>query len=317
MYRKDFLEKTPPDHLIFKREILFMSHEHQHNHSSGQIKIAFFLNLSFTILEIIGGLWTNSVAILSDALHDLGDSFSLGMAWFLEKYSNRKADEKFSYGYRRFSLLAAMINTIVLILGSAFILTKAIPRLFEPEHSNAQGMILFAIAGIAINGFAAFRLKKGGSLSVKVVMWHLLEDVLGWTAVLVVGIVLMFKDIHVLDPLLSILVTLYVLYNVVRNLKKTLVLFLQGVPDSISISKLEEKFAAIDGVTSVHHTHVWSLDGEHHVLTTHLVVAQEVERRKILEIKRQIASMTLDLHLEHSTIEIEYENEFCSINGED
>jgi cobalt-zinc-cadmium efflux system protein len=294
-----------------------MGHQHQHDKGSGQIKVAFFLNLGFTILEIIGGLLTNSVAILSDALHDLGDSFSLGMAWFLERFSNRKADEKFSYGYRRFSLLAALINTVVLILGSAFILTEAIPRLFAPEHSNAQGMILFAIGGIAVNGFAAFRLNQGSSLSSKVVMWHLLEDVLGWTAVLIVGIVLMFKDIHVLDPLLSILVTIYVLYNVVKNLKKTLILFLQGVPDSVSIQALEKKFSAFDGVTSVHHTHVWSLDGEHHVLTTHLVVAQDVDRNQILSIKKLVAAATEDLHLEHSTIEIEYENEFCSMNGGD
>lgn len=159
-----------------------MGLNHQHDKkNTGNIRIAFFLNLCFTILEIIGGLWTNSIAILSDALHDLGDSFSLGLAWFLNKYSHRKADEKFSYGYRRFSLLAALINTIVLIIGSVFILSEAIPRLYNPQHSNAQGMVLFAIVGILINGIAVLKLKGGNSINIRVVMWHLLEDVLGWT----------------------------------------------------------------------------------------------------------------------------------------
>jgi len=293
-----------------------MNHQHD-KQSTGNIRTAFFLNLFFTILEIFGGLWTNSIAILSDALHDLGDSFSLGLAWFLNKYSHRKADEKFSYGYRRFSLLAALINTIVLIIGSIFILSEAIPRIFNPQHSNAQGMVLLAIAGILINGFAVIKLKGGGSINVRVVMWHLLEDVLGWTAVLIVGIVLLFKDIHVLDPALSILFTLYVLFNVIRNLKKTLRLFLQGVPENISITQLEEEIKQIPGIKSVHHTHIWSLDGEHNVLTTHVVVGQLVEKNDSMKIKKEIDNKTKHLSLEHTTIEIEYENEDCRLNQND
>jgi len=295
-----------------------MGMNHQHDkQSTGNIRTAFFLNLFFTILEIFGGLWTNSIAILSDALHDLGDSFSLGLAWFLNKYSHRKAVEKFSYGYRRFSLLAALINTIVLIIGSIFILSEAIPRIFNPQHSNAQGMVLLAIAGILINGFAVIKLKGGGSINVRVVMWHLLEDVLGWTAVLIVGIVLLFKDIHVLDPALSILFTLYVLFNVIRNLKKTLRLFLQGVPENISITQLEEEIKQIPGIKSVHHTHIWSLDGEHNVLTTHVVVGQLVEKNDSMKIKKEIDNKTKHLSLEHTTIEIEYENEDCRLNQND
>lgn len=289
-----------------------MSHQHD-KQSTGNIRTAFFLNLFFTILEIIGGLWTNSIAILSDALHDLGDSFSLGLAWFLNKYSHRAADEKFSYGYRRFSLLAALINTIVLIVGSIFILSEAIPRIFDPQHSNAQGMVFLAIAGILINGIAVFRLKGGSSINIRVVMWHLLEDVLGWIAVLIVGIVLLFQDIHILDPALSILFTLYVLFNVIRNLKKTLRLFLQGVPENISINQLEEEIKQITGVQSVHHTHIWSLDGEHNVLTTHIIVGQSVDKNEIMKIKKEFSDKTKYLSLEHTTIEIEYENEECRL----
>jgi cobalt-zinc-cadmium efflux system protein len=290
-----------------------MGHNHNNKQSTRQIRLAFYLNLAFTIFEIIGGLYINSLAILSDALHDLGDSFSLGLAWILDKYSDKKPDNKFSYGYSRFSLLAALINTLVLIIGSIFILSKAIPRLIQPEHSNAQGMVLFAVVGILINGLAVLKLRKDNSINVRVVMLHLLEDVLGWIAVLIVGIVLIFKDIHILDPILSILVTLYVLYNVIHNLKKTLTLFLQGVPENISITRLEDEFKKISGVQSVHHTHVWSLDGEHHVLTTHLVVENTLTRAHILSIKKKMKLRAKKMKISHTTVEIEYDGEHCEM----
>ncbi|MEJ2447304.1 MAG: cation diffusion facilitator family transporter, partial [Anaerolineales bacterium] len=181
-----------------------MSHPHDHTHTHTEnIRVAFFLNLGFTLFEVIGGLYTNSLAILSDALHDLGDSFSLGMAWYLERHSHKESDVKYSYGYRRFSLLAALINTIVLIAGSIYILSEAIPRLLHPEHSNAGGMVVLAVVGIAVNGFAALRVRSEGSLNAQVISWHLLEVVLGWAAVLIVSISLLITDIHILDPILN------------------------------------------------------------------------------------------------------------------
>jgi cobalt-zinc-cadmium efflux system protein len=292
-----------------------LSHHHDEQKSTKQLKIAFFLNLFFTIVEIVGGFMTNSMAILSDALHDLGDSFSLGLAWYLDRYSTKAADEKFSYGYKRFSVLAALVNTIVLIVGSVFIISEAIPRIVNPEHSHATGMVVFAIMGIIINGIAVLNLKGGHSINLSIVMWHLLEDVLGWVAVLIVGIVLLFKDIHILDPLLSILITLYVLYNVIKNLSKTLLLFLQGVPENISIAALEATFSEVHGVINVHHTHVWSLDGERNVLTTHIVVDQNVSQESAQLIKQSIIKKIKPLNLEHSTIEIEYKADDCSMNN--
>ena len=169
-------------------------HHHDHSHDTGNIKVAFFLNLSFTIIEIIGGLMTNSMAILADALHDLGDSLSLGISWFLEKVSEKKPDETFTFGYARFSLLAAFINSMVLIVGSTIILYHVIPRLLNPEPVEASGMLLLSILGIVMNGLAVLRLKKGSSMNEKVVTWHLMEDILGWVVVLVASIVLMFVD---------------------------------------------------------------------------------------------------------------------------
>jgi cobalt-zinc-cadmium efflux system protein len=282
-----------------------------HSHGSYDLKVAFFLNLIFTIFEISGGLWTNSLAILSNALHDLGDTFSLGFSWYLEKYSQREKDTLFSYGYQRFSLLAALINTMILVAGSFFIMSEAIPRLIKPEHSRVEGMLAFAVAGILANGIAALRLRGGKSFIARVVIWHFVEDVLGWVAVLVAGITLIFKDIPVLDPILSILIAAYVLYNVIKNLKKTLALFLQAVPENIDIEEVENRLRVITNVKSVHHTQVWSLDGIHHVLTTHIVIDGKATKDDIWQTKCAVKSLTDKMDFAHSTVEIEYEGEAC------
>jgi cobalt-zinc-cadmium efflux system protein len=286
-----------------------------HSHSYYDLRIAFFLNLILTIFEISGGLWTNSLAIFSNALHDLGDTFSLGFSWYLEKYSQRGKDRVFSYGYQRFSLLSALINTMILVGGSFFIVSAAIPRLIQPEHSRVQGMLIFAVAGILVNGLAALRLKGGKTFVTKVVIWHFLEDVLGWVAVLVVGITLLFRNIPVLDPILSILIAAYVLYNVFRNLKRTLALFLQAVPESIDIDDVENKLRSIDNVKSVHHTQVWSLDGLHHVLTTHIVVDGKATKDDVWRTKCAIKSLTDGMDFAYSTVEIEYEGEVCRMEN--
>ena len=289
-----------------------MSHDHSHD-STGDLRLAFFLNLSFTIIEIAGGIWTNSLAILSDAIHDLGDSLSLGMAWYLETYARKDKDKKYSYGYRRYSLLSALINTVVLIVGSVFIISRAVTRLFNPEPVNAKGMILFAVLGIIVNGLAMLRLRGGKSLNAQVVAWHLIEDVLGWVAVLIMSIVLLFTDLYILDPIFSILITGFVLYNVIKNLRKTLALFLQAVPENMDLEMIENRLLAIDNVCSSHHTHIWSMDGEHHVLTTHLVVEEDTSQDEVLCIKEDINQLSKEMGFLHTTVEIEYGDEKCSM----
>ncbi len=283
---------------------------HQHN-SIKNIKTVFFLNLGFTFLEIIGGFLTNSLAILSDAVHDLGDSFSLGLSWYLENYSKKGRDKNYSYGYRRFSLLGAFITAIVLIGGSIIILSEAVPRIIEPERSNAQGMVFFAMIGIAVNGLAAFKLRAGKTTNARMVIWHLLEDVLGWIAVLIVGTILLFKEIYVLDPILSILVTLYVLYNMIRNLRKTSSLFLQATPENVDLPEIEKKILSLDKVQSIHHAHTWSLDGENHVFTAHIVVNENTTQDEATQVKHEIQAMVADMGFEHVTLEIEYPHEKC------
>ena len=280
------------------------------------MKVAFFLNLGFTILEIIGGLYVNSVAILSDAVHDLGDSLSLGTSWYLNHKSKRGATEKFSFGYTRFSLLGALINSLVLIGGSVYVITEAVGRILEPEHSDAQGMIIFAIVGVLVNGYAAWKLSGGKSLNERVVSWHLLEDVLGWVAVLIVAIVLQFKDIHYLDPALSLLITAYVLWNVIGRLKETLFIFLQGVPDDINLSEIEAKLLNIELVDSLHHTHIWSLDGEHHVLSSHLKLKHIDNFGQILAVKEAAKAVLQSYPFSHHTLETELDTETCRMSDE-
>ncbi|SIS57226.1 cobalt-zinc-cadmium efflux system protein [Salimicrobium flavidum] len=294
-----------------------MGHHHHHSHdTTGNIKVAFFLNFFFTIIELIGGILTNSIAIISDALHDLGDSLSLGLAWFLQKFSNKDHSKDFSFGYKRFSLLAALINSVVLIVGSIFILTEAIPRLWNPETPNTWGMMGLAILGIAVNGAAVFRLRGGESMNQKVMSWHMLEDVLGWVAVFIVGLVMTFFDLPILDPVASIGITLFILYNVIVNLIKTMRLFLEAVPDSVDLEKIRRDIQQLPEVRSTHHTHLWSLDGEHHAFSTHAVVASEATKEEVCHVKESIKSIVSPIHLDHMTIEIEYEDEFCSMAEE-
>ena len=201
---------------------LSVGHHHHHHNGTENIRVAFWLNLAFTIIEIIGGFLTNSLAILSDALHDLGDSLSLGLAWYFQNLSKKGRDRKFSYGYRRFSLLGAIINSIVLVVGSIFIITEAIPRVMDPQSTNATGMIGLAILGVLVNGAAVLKLKKGHTQNEKVAALHLLEDVLGWVAVLIGSIIIYFTNWFIIDPLLSLGIALFILFNVYKSIKSSM-----------------------------------------------------------------------------------------------
>ncbi len=295
-----------------------MADEHHHHETSpgSRIGVAFWLNLAFALLEIVGGLWTNSVAVLSDALHDFGDSVALGLTWHFARVSRRKGDETFTFGYRRFSLLGALVMSFVLFAGGFVVLSRAVERLLTPAASNATGMIYLAIAGIAINGIAALRTHGGRSLSERVVTWHFVEDVLGWLAVLVAGIVMSFTDVRILDPVLSILITLYVLWNVGRRLKDTLVILLQGTPTGVSVEQIEDLIRTTSGVCDVHHTHIWTQDGERHVLTTHVVADEETTLGDTGDLRRRIRKSLEPFGILHATIEIERESD-CSGCDED
>ena len=285
-------------------------HDHSHD-ASARIGWAFFLNVCFTIVEFIGGWLTNSTAIMADAVHDLGDSLSIGLSWLLSRLSGRKADGVFTYGYHRFSLLGALINGVVLIAGSLWILSEAVPRLANPTMPHAVGMFWLAILGVVVNGYAAYKLSHGKTLNERVLNLHLLEDVLGWVAVLIVAIVLLFVDWPIIDPLLSIAFTLFILINVVRNIVTTVSLLMQATPDKALHDQVVSEMLSMEPVSGVHHLHLWSLDGEHHVLTAHLELSRSVDAREYLELKTEVEKRLSEHDFVHTTIEFEFPEELC------
>jgi cobalt-zinc-cadmium efflux system protein len=284
---------------------------HYHDHSSKNLKTAFFLNLFFTVIELIAGLYVNSIAIISDAVHDLGDSLSLGLAWLLDVKSKKPKSDNFSFGYRRFSLLGALINSIILITGSIFVINAAAGRILEPQTSDAKGMLFFAILGVLVNGYAAWKTSSGKTINEKVVTWHLLEDVLGWVAILIGSIIMLFTDNLYIDPVLSLLITLFILWNVIKRLKETLYIFLQGNPENVNKDEIEKEILQIPHVQSLHHTHIWSMDGEHHVFTTHVKLGPIENIEGLCKVKNQIKAIVQKYPFEHYTIETETDLEKC------
>ena len=301
----------------FIKHPCIMAHTHAHGHSPaiGNIRVAFFLNFFFAVVELLGGLYTNSIAILSDALHDFGDSVSLGLAWYLQKIAGRGRDAHYSYGYKRFSLLGALFISLVLLIGSVIVIKESVGRLFHPQEPNAEGMFVLAILGVLINGLAIVRLRKGSSLNERAVSLHLLEDVLGWLAVLVVSIVMMFVSVPVLDPLLSIAISIWILTNVYRNLRDTLRVFLQQVPQNIDLQGLEQKILSLPDIRSVHDVHLWTLDGEDHIITLHAVTSADVSIGRWQELKCDIKRLCTEADIRHATVEMENEKEKCEYEG--
>jgi cobalt-zinc-cadmium efflux system protein len=286
---------------------------HEHVHENSNIGTAFFLNLAFSVIEVVGGSITNSVAILSDALHDLGDSFSLALSWYFQKLSKKKRDSEYSYGYRRFSLLGALINSTVLLIGSIFVISESVSRLISPKETDAKGMLLLAILGIVINGFAMLKLKKGHSLNARTVALHLMEDVLGWAAVFVASVIMIFVDIPVLDPILSLGIACYILYNIYSNLRDTLRVILQGTPENINGEEIEKALLNIKGIESVHDLHLWSMDGEYNISSIHIVVGTNQDSSGIMNLKKQVRQIMKQFNIQHSTVEVEQNEENCEV----
>ncbi len=282
-----------------------MGHHHGHNHNNDtrNLAAAFFLNLSFTIIEIIGGIFTNSVAILSDAIHDLGDTFSLGMAWYFQKISKRDRNDEYSYGYKRYSVIGALLNGVILFAGCIFIFIETIPRLYAPEEVDPIGMMVLSILGIAINSMAVLKLKRGKSLNERVVYLHLLEDVLGWVAVFLGSVVILIWDIKIIDPILSLAIAIYILFNIYKNLRAALKVILQQTPDNVNYSNVEEFISSFVDVSSVHDLHIWSLDGDYNVMTVNIKMNDSTTIDEALTFKNKLKEELLAHNIHHATIE--------------
>lgn len=270
------------------------------------ILIAFLLNLLFSIIEFIGGAITNSVAIISDSIHDMGDAMSIGVSFFLERKSTKSPDKKYTYGYIRYSVLGSIITTFILLGGSVLVIYNAIGRLVNPVEINYNGMIGFAVLGVSINFLAAYFTKEGDSLNQKSVNLHMLEDVLGWVVVLAGAIIMRFTDIKIIDPILSIGVAIFILINSLKTLKEVVDLFLEKTPNNIDIDEIKEHLLEIKGVIDVHHIHIRSIDGFNNYATMHIVVDGDYK-----QIKDKIKEELEEHGIAHTTIEFEGKDEKC------
>lgn len=274
--------------------------------SQHKILIAFLLNLGFSVYELIGGTITGSTAIVSDAVHDFGDAISIGLSYLLEKKSTKQPDAKYTYGYTRYSLVGGMVTTLILLFGSTFVIFNAILRLFKPIEINYDGMIILSLIGVTVNFIAAYITRDNNSLNQKSVNLHMLEDVLGWIVVLIGAIIMRFTNISYLDPILSILVALFILKQALANFISILNVFLEKTPAQVSLEEIEKHLLNIPGVKNVHHLHIWSLDGYHNYATLH-VVSNEPN----IKLKQTIKSELSAHQIAHSTIEMENTNENC------
>lgn len=270
------------------------------------ILIAFILNFSFSVFEFFGGYLTGSVAIVSDAVHDLGDALSIGIAYFLERKSKKSPDDVYTYGYTRYSVIGGVITTSILIFGSLAVMYNAVVRIINPVEINYNGMLIFAVVGALVNFLAAFFTREGDSVNQKAVNLHMLEDVLGWVVVLLGALIMKFTDIRIIDPLMSLGVAVFILINAVRTLKAALDLFLEKTPEGVSVVEIKEHLCHIDGVEDAHHIHIWSMDGVNNYATVHIVTNEEPHR-----IKHLVREEMAEHGISHITIEIEAEDEHC------
>ena len=270
--------------------------------SEKNILIAFLLNISFSIFELVGGIFTNSVAILSDSIHDLGDAISIGISYILEKMSKKKPNDTYTYGYKRYSIIGSVITTTILLAGSSFVIYESIKRLMNPVEVNYSGMLLFSIFGVIVNFVASYVTRDGNSLNQKAVNLHMLEDVLGWVVVLIGSILMMFTNISIIDPILSISVAIFIFIHALKNLKEVIDVFLETTPKDVDLDEIRKHLLKIKGVEDIHHIHVRSLDGFNNIATLHVVV-----KKYDKEIKQELKEHGIG----HSTIELELEEENC------
>jgi cobalt-zinc-cadmium efflux system protein len=283
-------------------------HHGHHHHGHSQVGMAFFLNLFFSIVEIIGGIYSGSYAILADALHDLGDSFTFGVAWCLERYSRKTPDSRHTYGYARYSLLGTIFVSGAVIVSSGFIIMGAIQRFGSPKIPAPMPMILLALLGVAVNGYAYFKLAASSNFLDKSLKWHMLEDALGWIGVLIGGVVIYFTGWNWLDPVLAIVISCFVSWNVVKTALSTLDILLQATPPATNLEVIRDLMLTVEGVKAVHDLHVWSLNGTRQILTTHIVTQPEVAPGQV---KQAVRSKLKKLGQFHCTIEIESPNDTC------
>ena len=275
---------------------------HHHKKASENLAFVFFMNLTFNIIVIIGGLATNSMAILADCIHDLSDTLSMAIAWLLEHIAQKESTDNYSYGYQRFSILGAVIISIFVIIMAFVILSESVPRLFSPESVDAGGMLLVACVGLVFKTVSVWRLHGGETFNEKAIFYHLLGDIFEWVAILVLSVILMFwGDVSYLDPFVSIAIALWLIFNLGRNLYKSVEVLLQKTPSYFDVDEFRQSILSIEGVESIDDFHIWSLDGIDSVMTLKVNVD---DLNNSQAIKEKIYTISNKYHVVDITVEI-------------
>lgn len=287
-------------------------HHHHHTHSADEnILVAFFLNLFFVFVEIAGAFFTNSFAILSDAVHDFGDCIAIGFAYIMEKFSNKAPDEKYTYGYRRYSLVSAVITSLILVVGSVFVIVGSVGRIAQPKEVHGLGMVVIAVFGVVINGAAVIKTRSGTGVNEKAISLHLLEDVLGWIAVLLGSALIFFFKWYFIDGVLSVLIAVVLIVESSKTIKDIFAVFLEKTPEGIDVKRLKKELEEIEGVENTHHIHVWSLDGEKNMATMHLKAKGSINPENYERVKLQAKKICRKHGIHHLTVQIDFCGEAC------
>ena len=290
-------------------------HHHHHHHQSDSkgMVLAFFMNLGFSIIELIGGFLTNSTAIIADSFHDFMDAVAIGIAVVLEKVSKKERTQNYSYGYKRFKLLSAFGLSVFLIAGALVMIYSAVKSFINPEPVQSVGMFGLSVLGLTVNGFAFLKIKSendGQNVNKRAVMLHLLEDVLGWVAVLVGSVIIYFTNWFWIDGLLAIGIAIFISYNAITNIVQTFRIMLQYVPDDVDLKSLESDIRNIELIEDFHDLHIWTMDGNYHVASIHVVVnSTDVQDFSI--IYSNIQEVMGKYNILHPTIQIEQKNMDC------
>ena len=264
--------------------------------------VAFFLNLSYAIVEFIAGGIFGSSAVLADSVHDLGDAIAIGISAFLETISNREEDSHYTLGYKRFSLLGAMITAVILMTGSVLVILENIAKIFHPQSVNDEGILWLGIIAIIINVLASLVIRKGQTKNESILSLHFLEDTLGWVAVILMAIVLRFTDWYILDPLLSLVISFFILSKALPRFWRTLKIFLDAVPEGVDIQKIKTDLAELDHVASINQLNLWTMDGLEKNAIVH-VCLKEMEHMETC--KESIRIFLKDCGFQNITIEVD------------
>ena len=268
--------------------------------------LAFFLNLGYAIVEFIAGGIFGSSAVLADSVHDLGDAIAIGISAFLESISNREEDSHYTLGYKRFSLLGAMVTAVILMTGSVLVILENIAKIFHPQSVNDEGIFWLGIIAITINVLASLVIRKGQTKNESILSLHFLEDTLGWVAVILMAIVLRFTDWYILDPLLSLAISFFILSKALPRFWSTLKIFLDAVPEGVDIQKIKTDLAELDHVASINQLNLWTMDGLEKNAIVH-VCLKEMEHMETC--KESIRIFLKDCGFQNITIEVDVDLE--------